>query len=94
MLLSLVFTITKEIICMTTRERYADIDLRRVMETPRDALEREYSDQEATAEAQRVWEKLARSPRHRERVIKLLAREVLETMPRQEIELSTDLINE
>lgn len=78
---------------MTTRERYADVDLRRMIEAPRDALEEEYSNQEANAEAQRVWDRLSKSPKHRERVIKLLAREALDTTPRQQAEQSLSLLD-
>lgn len=69
---------------MTSRERYAEVDLRRIVEAPKDALEEEYSNQVANEDARRVWDRLAKSPRHRERVIRLLAKEALDTMPRQE----------
>jgi hypothetical protein len=58
-------------------ERYADVDLRRVVENPRDELERQYSEEEAKREAQAIWGRFGKGENHRKRVIMLLAHEAL-----------------
>lgn len=71
---------------MTTKsyaERLANFDLRRIIESPQDSDEEAYSVSEANAEAQRIWDRFGKSPNHRQRVVKLLAREVLDTMQPQ-----------
>jgi hypothetical protein len=65
----------------TTQDRYADIDLRRMVEKPRDELEQEYARGEDAQQAKAIWEKFGRSENHRKRVIMLLAQEALRTMP-------------
>ena len=61
----------------TLQERYADADLRRVVESPRDELELEYARGEDTQQAKAIWEKFGKNENHRRRVITLLAQEVL-----------------
>lgn len=74
---------------MTSREKYADISHARILERPRDALEKEYADSEANTAAKQIWERLGKLPKHRGRVIQLLANELLETMPRSDRTLDT-----
>jgi hypothetical protein len=69
---------------MTTRtlqDRYADIDLRRIVESPRDELEKEYARGEDMQQAKAIWDKFGKHENHRRRVITLLAKEVLEALP-------------
>jgi hypothetical protein len=70
---------------MATKERYADVSHTRILESPRDALEREYADSEANADARQIWDRLGKLPKHRQRVIQLLANALLETMPQSAI---------
>lgn len=69
---------------MATKEKYADLSLGRMLERPRDALEKEYADGEASAQARQIWDRLGKTPKHRQRVIQLLAQELLGEMPRGE----------
>lgn len=58
--------------------------LRLALDNPRTDDERAYAAQEAELEASRLWDKLSRSPKHRERVIRRLAVELLDTLPKED----------
>jgi hypothetical protein len=63
------------------QERYADADLRRVIEQPRDQIEEDYAQAEAMQRAKAIWDRFGKSENHRKRVIMLLAQEVLKGTP-------------
>ncbi len=62
-------------------DRYADADLRRVVENPRDELENEYARGEDVQQAKAIWDRFGKNDNHRKRVITLLAQEVLKATP-------------
>jgi hypothetical protein len=76
-------------------DRYADTDLRRVVEHPRDELEEEYAQGEALQQAKAIWERFGKNENHRKRVIMLLAQEALKAVPsRGQQAADQDLQNE
>ena len=78
---------------MTARKKnrlgYEDV-LDRVLEDPKDQMEEDYARLEAESEAERIWSKMDKSPNYRARVIKRLALELLDTMPKPKLEQAED----